>query len=133
MRIETLADLQGAQVVLYGDFSATIEIYRRIRADGGLLETWVGTWTNSEGVRVDLFDNVRTLRRAIEEAMIQIMYLWQDHVVEKGTVADLEELIKFDQNVSRCLGLSDHAVAVLHQKIEKRLNGITPKPPLVVL
>jgi hypothetical protein len=121
MRIETLMDLQGAQVSLFGDFSTTIEVYKRIRANGGVMETWIGTWTNPEGVRVDLFDNVKTLRRAVEEAMIQIMYLWQDHVVLNGTEEDLNELIKFDQNVTRCLGLSDHAVSILHQKIQKRV------------
>lgn len=123
MRIETMLEPRGGNVMLFGDFYATIEIYKRIRADGGVMENWIGTWVDPQGVRVDLFDNVITLRKAQEEAVFHLMHLWENHVAENGTVEDLDELIKFDQTVTRCLGLSDYAVATLRQKIQKRMTG----------
>jgi hypothetical protein len=126
MRIETLADLRGGQVTLFGDFSATIEIYKRIAASGGVLASWIGTWINPQGVHVDLFDTVRTLKGAVHEAIIQIMYLWQDHVANKGTQDDLDQLIEFDREVTRALGLTEQAIIALHERVKSRTAQASP-------
>lgn len=131
VRIETLADLQGGQVTLFGDFSAVIEIYKRIRASGAQLETWIGTWTNPQGVHVDLFDNERTMRDAVQEAIIQIMYLWQDHVARKGTQDDLDQLIEFDREVTKVLGLTEQAIMALREHIKSRAPQVPALPSVV--
>lgn len=122
MRIETLMDERGSRVELYGDFSAAIQVHKRIAASGAVLEGWIGTWVDPQGVHVDLFDGVPTLKAATQEAVHHVMFLWEQHVRDHGDEQDLRNLVAFDAEVTRTLGLSSHAIEELAQQISERLR-----------